>query len=330
MQSSNSSAISKGLRYLNERGWSELIDSRWTLDVQEELKRSGLGLTEDEIVEICKIAIPEPNWDTKEREDISDWPTQQDQINTSIKYNAFSEHTLQLIDNYVNDIQNGTANFSRYTIPEHAGLCKAGAALIGASVVACYARTSLEASGDAECGKTGPTNWEIDELQEQLIEQWAKAARLWVDNSEEILSEALGQMIAQGAEAKVYYREGDTSVVKERASIYSITQKALEAIALHNYLFPETAMCVIGFTRDSDGLFRIILTQPYVTCLRLATKEEIDELAFSKGFRDNWSGQGVNYISDRIVLEDMHPANVFVDDISSKPICIDCIVKFVK
>jgi len=251
-------------------------------------------------------------------------------IYKAIANEGFTMSTLLLIDNYVNDIQNGTTNFSRYTIPEHAGLCTAGSALIGASIVANYARASLEASRDVECGQNGPSNWEIDELQEKLIEQWAKAAHLWVENSEEILSDALGPMIAQGAEAKVYYREGDTSVVKERASIYSTTQKALEAIALHNYLFPETAMHVIGFTRDADGLLRIILTQPYVRCLRLATKEEIDKLAFSKGFRDNWSGQGVNYISDRIALEDMHPANVFVDDISSQPICIDCIVKFVK
>jgi len=50
----------------------------------------------------------------------------------------------------------------------------------------------------------------------------------------------------------------------------------------------------------------------------------------AKGFRDNWEGQGVNYISDRLVLEDMHPANVFIDALSKKPICIDCIAKFVK
>ena len=137
-------------------------------------------------------------------------------------------------------------------------------------------------------------------------------------------------MIAQGAEEMVYYKDGATSVVKERASIYSTTQKALDAIALHNYLFPETTMHVIGFTRDADGLFRIILTQPYVRCLRLATKSEIDTLVFDKGFRDNWSGQGVNYVSDRIALEDMHPANVFIDEVSSRAICIDYIVKFVK
>ena len=75
---------------------------------------------------------------------------------------------------------------------------------------------------------------------------------------------------------------------------------------------------------------RIVLTQPYVNCERLATKAEIDEMVKPKGFRDNWNGQGVNYISDHLALEDMHPANVFIDALTRKPICIDCIVKFVK
>lgn len=251
------------------------------------------------------------------------------EIFDAIAAEGFSARVLALIDKYINEIENGRTNFPRYTLSEHSGFCSAGAPLIGASVVACYARASLEASADAGTSQTGrPSSWEIDELQERLIEQWAKAAHLWVENSEQILIRTCGPMIAQGAEAKVYYRSGDPSVVKERASIYSTTQKALEAIALHNYLFPETAMLVTGFTRDSDGLMRIVLTQPYVCCKRLATKEEIDELAFSKGFRDNWNGEGVNYTSDRIALEDMHPANVFIDEITDRPICIDCIVKF--
>ena len=141
-----------------------------------------------------------------------------------------------------------------------------------------------------------------------------KAGGFWFEHSERIIEKNFGPMIAQGAEAKVYYKEGDLSVTKERTSIYSTMQKALEAIAFHNSLFPETAMHVIGFTRDSDGLMRIVLTQPYICCLRLATKEEIDSMVAEKGFRDNWQGQGVNYISKRLALEDMHPANVFVDE----------------
>ena len=31
---------------------------------------------------------------------------------------------------------------------------------------------------------------------------------------------------------------------------------------------------------------------------------------------------------DRLVLEDMHPANVFIDDVAKEVTCIDCIVKF--
>lgn len=42
----------------------------------------------------------------------------------------------------------------------------------------------------------------------------------------------------------------------------------------------------------------------------------------SKGFQDNHNGQGVNYISDRLYLEDMHPANVFIDIATNQPVCI--------
>jgi hypothetical protein len=149
-------------------------------------------------------------------------------IYAAIAAEGFTARTLQMIDNYAKDIQNGREDFFRFNLSEHAGLCKGGAPLIGASIVACYATASLRASCDAEGRQGSPVNWEI-----------------------------------------------------------------------------------------------------YVNCLRLATKEEIDEMVAAKGFRDNWNGEGVNYISDRLALEDMHPANVFIDTVKAKPICIDCIVKFV-
>ena len=251
-------------------------------------------------------------------------------IYEAIATEGFSAPTLRLIDNLTNDIQYGRKDFDGFTLPEHAGLCKGGSPLIGASIVARYARRSLAAGGNAESGEgSSPANWQIDEEQERLIESWKKAAGLWFEHSDSIIQKNFGPKIAQGAEAMVYYQEGDPSVAKERTSIYSTTQKALDAIALHNSLFPETAMRVIGFTRDSDGLLRIVLPQPYIRCLRLAMKQEIDAMVGEKGFRDNWQGQGVNYISDRLALEDMHPANVFIDELTGKPTCIDCIVKFV-
>ena len=251
-------------------------------------------------------------------------------IYASIDNEGFSEQTLQLIDNYINDILNGKTDLIQFNQQEHAGLCCAGEVLIGAYIVCDYARKSLETGADVGTGKASPPNWEIDELQERLVQQWAEAKNLWSDTAEQDIESEYGSMIAKGAEAKVYYKDGDTSVIKIRTSIYATLGRAFESIVLHNSLFPETPMYVIGFTRDEDGLFRTILTQPYIGCKRLATKQEIDDMVAKKGFWDNYNGQGVNYIGDRLHLEDMHPANVFVDVISEMPICIDCIVKFIR
>jgi len=232
------------------------------------------------------------------------------------------------IDNLINDIYNGTTDLLGFNQSEHAGICSAGSLLIGALIVCDNARKSLGTSRHASGCQGTPANWQIDEEQERQLQRWAEAKDVWIPDAETWLVSSFGEKIAQGVEAKVYYKSGDTAVVKARASIYATLGRALEAIALHNMLFPETVMKVVGFTRDDDGLFRIILTQPYICCKRLATKQEIDEMVAAKGFKDNGDGSGVNYISERLCLEDMHPANVFVEELTGKPICIDCIVKF--
>lgn len=247
----------------------------------------------------------------------------------TIETEGCTPNTVRLLTTLTANIIRGTVKIDRLNTAEHDGLRAAGSNLVWASIIAGYARRSVTAGKDVgECQDAFTINSLVDPLQEKLIEQYAKALGVWFENSEKWITSTYGEKIAQGAEAKVYYCSGDTSVIKERASIYSTLGKALDAILLHNALFPQTFMEVIGFTRDSEGLFRIILTQPYISCARLATKTEIDNLASSLGFKDNKNGEGVNYINDRLYLEDLHPANVFIDAITSQISCIDCIVKF--
>lgn len=122
-------------------------------------------------------------------------------IYEAIENGGFTASTLQSIDEFVNDIENGSTDLPRFNQQEHSGLCKAGSALIGASIVASYAAGSLTAGGHAGSSQNVPSSWEIDELQEKLIEQWAKASRLWVEASDDIICNGFGPMIAQGAEA---------------------------------------------------------------------------------------------------------------------------------
>ena len=79
-------------------------------------------------------------------------------IYAAIRDNGFSEQTIQLIDNYTNDILNGKTNLTQFNQAEHAGLCCAGEMLIGAYIVCNYARTSLAASTDASASQVSPAN----------------------------------------------------------------------------------------------------------------------------------------------------------------------------
>ena len=92
-------------------------------------------------------------------------------IYEAIAVSSFSAETLQMINNLTNDILYGRKDLNGFTLSEHAGLCKGGAPLIGATIVVGYARRSLTTGSNAESGQGGsPANWQIDEEQEQLIE----------------------------------------------------------------------------------------------------------------------------------------------------------------
>ena len=107
-----------------------------------------------------------------------------DEINaiySAIAANGFSEGALQMINDLTSDIQYGRKDFDGFTLSEHAGLCKGGASLIGAAIVVGYARRSLAAGGDVKGSeRIGFANWEVDERQEQLLEEWVEGRRVLV------------------------------------------------------------------------------------------------------------------------------------------------------
>ena len=76
-----------------------------------------------------------------------------EQIYAIIEEQGFTAQTLQAIDTYIKEIQDGTEDFPRFNLSEHAGLCTAGAPLIGASVIASYATPSITARCNAKGGE---------------------------------------------------------------------------------------------------------------------------------------------------------------------------------
>ena len=73
-----------------------------------------------------------------------------------------------------------------------------------------------------------------------------------MDDVDKILPSLLGEQIAEGGEAHVYYK-GNTLVKSIGLDYYILPVLALDRISLHNAYFPETRLNVLGFGRTVAG-----------------------------------------------------------------------------
>lgn len=168
---------------------------------------------------------------------------------------------------------------------------------------------------------TGDTD-SIAAREEQVIEDYARESGVWLDESD--IAEEAAEVLPSGAEARVYLSEDGTTVTKViDYSVYSesLSEFFTDRVSLFNSLFPETAMEVQGFTRDEDGNFRVVVTQPFVEGTMLApegsTKIPADKQeALDKYMLETFGMErrGTTYFNDNYIIDDVHGGNVLESD----------------
>ena len=146
----------------------------------------------------------------------------------------------------------------------------------------------------------------------ESLEKFAKEQGKWADDVDTKLEKKYGSRIGHGSEAWVYRKDKDT-VIKSRSIIgYNTVSDALRSIELHNTLFPETAMKVVGFG-NGDGEFSIIIEQPFIEGA-YASQEEIDSFVKERfnAEKDPSVIGNTSYKTDDYLLQDLKPQNVLV------------------
>lgn len=218
--------------------------------------------------------------------------------------NGFSEEDIEKLENYGELFCNGRLLFKRFSPQEQHGCAAGGTTHVIASILA-------GAEAPADCFPKEITGFkrelEYAAYQTKIIEKWAKATDVWIEDIDEFLNLQFGAHIAEGGEAKVY--DNGKSLIKSIGLDYFIyPMHALDRISLHNTLFPETTLIVIGFGRDKENLFKIIVEQPFIEGSPL-TETEIEEYVLNLGFtlrnKRNWT-----YTTPYIYLSDMHDENL--------------------
>lgn len=235
---------------------------------------------------------------------------------------GFTSEGLQKLESYAEQFISRRLVYQRFSPHEQYGCAAGGLAnviaslLSGAEVGADKADFPALSDFQREC--------QCGAKQEAAIERWARAVGVWTEAVDEQLPRLLGEQIAEGGEAVVY--DHGSTLVKSIGLDYFIQPVfALDRIALHNTYFPETRLTVLGFGRDKDGAFKIIVEQPFVDG-QPVSDEEIADYMRRMGFElrnpRNWT-----YATPDIYLSDMHDENVIRSNRTQTIFVVDCDIR---
>lgn len=232
----------------------------------------------------------------------------------------FAPEGLAKLERYAEQFISGQLLYKRFSPHEQHG-CAAG----GASNVIATLLAGAEVGADNETQKLSDFQRErqCGAVQAERIERWAKAVGIWIDRVDELLPNMLGEQIAEGGEAHVY-DNGVTLVKSIGLDYFVLPELALDRISLHNTYFPETALTVVGFGRDADGNFKVIVEQPFIKGGKVSD-EEIAAYMQNMGFElrnpRNWT-----YSTPEIYLSDMHDENI-IRSANGTIFVIDCDIR---
>ena len=243
-------------------------------------------------------------------------------INQRIWNDGFTGENLKDLDIIAEDIKNGAAIFERIPYAQQSGLSKGSKVLCTASII-CRGCPRTE----SEARQIYDTDDLIGEarIQEQIVETWARLSGTWIENPEEYLDN-LCHLQDNGTESVVYF-DVFNRVVYKLISLkhYNVLRLALDRIIIHNALFPETVLKVLGFARDSKENFVVVVSQPYVIG---DTITESDRMSFMSnlGFSDAGMDYGMhlNYKTDFLYVGDLNEFNVIKGESGVNVIDADC------
>lgn len=207
-------------------------------------------------------------------------------LTKSIDSGNWSKETVEEFENLIKKVQNGEIYFKRAVgerRPYAEGISEAHA---GATLLI------RRHEGPDASERTNPgTEYEVYKQEgrehERIIEAWAKASGIWLNDYEdptgkkartlEDLLHSQWEFITANSEAEVYGYDRDTVLKSiDLSHVYDNPGMLLDRLSLFNKLFPETAVDVVGFGRDSSGRFRVIFTQRFIHGEELL-EEDLDE-----------------------------------------------------
>ncbi len=162
--------------------------------------------------------------------------------------------------------------------------------------VADYLRTSQRASPMAE----GKHQNKAEETK-SLIAYAHKMSLLYNDVDEK-------SYISEGAEQKVFIRDGRHVIKLNDAIYYASWEDYFHNLLLHNYFFADTSYQFLGFYHKENQFFAVV-EQSFVKADALTDLQQVKLFLNNNGF-ENTKNHDYYHPYLGVILEDLHDENV--------------------
>ena len=140
-----------------------------------------------------------------------------------------------------------------------------------------------------------------EEETKRLI-QFVNDHNLWVDNVN------IELYVSQGAEQKVYLKDGSTVLKLNDAIYYASWIDYFHNLLLNNLFFPDTAYQLLGFYNEQEVVHAVV-EQPFVKATEKTDLSLVKVFLENNGFRNT---KNHDYYNEELclILEDLHDENV--------------------
>lgn len=201
----------------------------------------------------------------------------------------------QKIKDYAEQVIRGEKYIKRLSPEEEQGRIRGGRANVEATLLIGTDERASDGSKEA---------YERRPIQEAILEDYAKKNNFWIERLPEFNSK---NFIDSGAEARVY-KYGNNNVVKiNNLSQHEEPIEFLDRVAIHNFIFPDTKYEVLGFMKNEDGDFCVVVKQPFITGNGGVSRDEVVKEMKEMGFKHEG---GNSYMSNDYLIDDLHKGNV--------------------
>ena len=142
----------------------------------------------------------------------------------------------------------------------------------------------------------------VKKQEAEILAKFIDESNLWV------LGIDLDNYVSEGAEQKVYLKDGKTVIKLNDAIYYNSWLDYFNNLLLNNYFFPDTAYQLQGFFLDNNIVYAVV-EQSFIKATSKTDLENVKNFMKMNGFLNNRNNDYFNPELG-IILEDLHDENV--------------------